>query len=757
MKKLVLFLLLGTLSQVASAQAWVRQASGFSPVSSGVRNVAAVDANIVWISSYDGSSATPANRRDFSRTTNGGATWTAGTIAAPTSYNWSMISAVDSMNAWAAFYNSAAGGGGIWHTSDGGVTWAQQGVGLIYTAATSFPNVVHFWNANEGMAMGDPNAANQFEVYTTTDGGATWTAATSPASLSAEYGVVDHYSVFGNNIWFSTDGGRVFRSADKGLTWTVSTTVIPAASQFDVCFYSESNGVARFNNAGNNDYVLVTTDSGATWTDTTAFIVGNFFGADFKYVPGTASRLVSTGSATGAIGSSYSDDGGITWTDYETLDQRTALGIVDSTTMWAGGFTTSPTTGGIFKFSVVPCGDISIFAGLVSASDTLLCTGDTLTFTISNVVAPTPGAYSGFGWLISTADISGSADPLNDPSFLTSYSFSSGGPNSNTLQFINDGTLIDGTTLPYGYYYWTPVVFANATSLNPPPTIVQDLTLDPTCTYTGNSVMVNVGTCVPPPANDDCSGAIAIDPAFAGLPGAMMHMGPYDNTNATTNASDPLYGHECWGEVDGSGALDTNNLDNTMWYSFVGTGYTYFIETGTCAGVVNYISFGDTQLALYEGACGSLTADSCNEDGPNATANTYPAGFTIPTTLGTVYYMMVDGWRDVTVQTLGEYCILVTRLTGVGINENIPGKNVSLAAYPSPAKDGLTIEFMNSGGNNAVVTITDYVGRVVESNTMDAVSGLNTTTLNVKSLAAGAYIVSVKTIEGLRTAKFVKE
>ena len=83
MKKLVLFLLLGTLSQVASAQAWVRQASGFSPVSSGVRNVAAVDANIVWISSYDGSSATPANRRDFSRTTNGGATWTAGTIAAP--------------------------------------------------------------------------------------------------------------------------------------------------------------------------------------------------------------------------------------------------------------------------------------------------------------------------------------------------------------------------------------------------------------------------------------------------------------------------------------------------------------------------------------------------------------------------------------------------------------------------------------------------------------------------------------------------
>lgn len=756
MKKLLLFLILSTFYVGANAQVWVSQATGFSATSVGVRNISVVDANTAWISTYDGSGGT-ANKRDFSRTIDGGVTWTPGVVPAPVSNNWSMISAVDAQNAWAAFYNANGGGGGIWHTADGGATWAQQGVGVIFTStATSFPNVVHFWNANEGMVMGDPTAANAFEIYTTTDGGTTWTAATAPAALANEFGIVDHASFFGNSAWFTTDAGRVFHSTDKGLTWSVSTTGMNVGDQFDICFYSEANGIIRFYDAsGSNVLFQTTNDSGATWV--TAFANGDFFGADVKYVPGTAARLVSTGSLAGFVGSSYSNDGGLNWTTIETNDQRTALGIVDSNTMWAGGFSSTSTVGGVYKYSVVACGDVSISAGNATVANAVVCAGDTARFSISGVVAPTPGDYSGFAWVISSADISGNNDPLNDPSFVTSYSFNVGGPQSGSLLFPNDGAFI-GSTLPYGNYYWTPVVFGNATSANPPPTFLEDLTLDTGCTYTGTSVMVNISNCVPPPVNDECIGAVIINAAFAGAPGVAVSAGIFDNTTATHSNLDPLTGYSCYGEPDGSGSADDSlKLDNTMWFKFTGTGLSYKIETANCSGVTNYIDDGDTQMSIYTGSCGSLVEDSCNEDiAPGGV--TYESGFPIFNTVsGTVYYIMIDGFNFNGALSTGQYCLLVTKLTGVGITENLPGKNASIMVYPSPAHNTVKVEFTTNESSDAVISITDYLGRMVQSTTIAAQNGANMTELNVRSLVSGSYLVNVRTNSSSRTVKFIKD
>ncbi len=490
MKKRLLIGLLFLSAIAAKAQGvWVSQATGFADVSSGVRNVCAVDSNVVWIASYDGSGG-GANRQDFSRTIDGGATWAAAAVTGvPASHDWSMINAVDANNAWAVFYNANVGsGGGIWHTSDGGATWTQQGVGSIFNSS-SFPNVVHFWDANVGFAMGDPNPT-EFEIYTTTDGGATWTVvpgANIPAPLSGEYGIVGHYCVIGDDVWFDTNKGRVYHSTDKGLNWTVASTgiTVPANNVIDIAFYSTTNGIARlYNSTSGANTVKTTSDGGATWGSITPS--GNMFGSDIKYVPGTPSRLVSTGAATGFVGSSYSDDGGLTWVTIETDMQRTALGIVDSSTMWAGGFTTSPTSDGIFKYAYVApvaCGSTSISAGIGAANDSLVCYNDTLVFSVTGIVPPTDGTTHGFSVIVSSGDLGQSNDPLNQPGVLGGTGVIVVPANPFLTVLPNDGSIF-----PAGIYYFTPVVYGNATGSGN----VTQLTLDPACTTTGVSVMVNL-------------------------------------------------------------------------------------------------------------------------------------------------------------------------------------------------------------------------------------------------------------------------
>jgi len=167
--------------------------------------------------------------------------------------------------------------------------------------------------------------------------------------------------------------------------------------------------------------------------------------------------------------------------------------------------------------------------------------------------------------------------------------------------------------------------------------------------------------------NDDCLGATDINSFFGQALGIEQVAGPYDNTAATTGPSDPADGFECWGEPTGNGAAP--EINNSLWFTFVGDGGNYFVESGNCAGVTNYISDGDTQFALYTGTCGALVPEACNEDGPNATATVYPAGFSFGTTLGTTYYLLVDGFSFNGAVSIGQFCLKVTKLQTIGCTD----------------------------------------------------------------------------------------
>ncbi|TGD57246.1 T9SS type A sorting domain-containing protein [Flavobacterium humi] len=359
MKKLLLLSIFLAANGAIYSQ-WTQQATGFTSASTGVDEIDIIDANTVWAKAYDGSAAGD-NYQLFTRTTNGGTSWTPGAIDVGNPIlRITNISAVSATTAWAGAFDEADGLGGVWKTTDGGVTWTQQNATAYTTAGSSWFNMVHFFNANNGITMGDP-AGTEFEVYRTTDGGATWSApaaASIPNPAAGEYGYNGGVVAAGNTLWFTTNKGKLYRTTDMGVTWTKLNGPV-GLNDFGS---AAINGKPYFSN-NNNGIIIGTLDSGATyklWKTTnggTTWDAGATYTAAYRsvsYIPGT-NTLVGTGSTgTGPATIQYSGvsyDNGTTWTQIDTGTQRTSVSFLNGTTGWAGGFTTSSFVGGIYKYT----------------------------------------------------------------------------------------------------------------------------------------------------------------------------------------------------------------------------------------------------------------------------------------------------------------------------------------------------------------------------------------------------------------------
>ena len=242
------------------------------------------DSNALWASAIDASGAIVDG---FTRSTDGGQTWTSGTFNAGSGL--SMIFAIDATTCWAVFNTGA--NQGLYKTTDGGTTWAKKGTAY---GGSSFANVIHFFNDNDGFAQGDP-VDGYYELYTTTDGGENWTRvpeADIPAPTSGEYGITGNYSAVGNSIWYGTNQGRVFYSSDKGYTWETTLTPFGTTNVVQPLFKSETVGIAfrSYLDMGIEPELDVTTDGGATWTS--VFVNGDMYARGFDYIPGTTGTWV---------------------------------------------------------------------------------------------------------------------------------------------------------------------------------------------------------------------------------------------------------------------------------------------------------------------------------------------------------------------------------------------------------------------------------------------------------------------------------
>ena len=329
---------------------WIEQASGFWELNRGIDYMCAVDEDIAWATAYDGL-APQAPLQEFTKTTDGGELWEADVIfEAPEDGGLAMIFGLDELHAWVPIHSGDPQG--IWHTDDGGETWERQAT-ADYSGNGAFPNIVHFWDENNGWCQGDP-VDGYYEMYTTTDGGENWVRVPSediPAPQSGEFGVVGYYDVVGDTVWFSTQQGRVFKSTDRGYTWSVYQSIFD--NYMNIRFLNENDGLVWLLTASGYGDLAETNDGGETWEAVETS--GYYCGYHFSSVPGTDATWISTSpDVDGNLGASYSLDGGHTWTQYTDdpvyNEQVLACDFIEGGIGWAGGFNEDEFTGGMYKY-----------------------------------------------------------------------------------------------------------------------------------------------------------------------------------------------------------------------------------------------------------------------------------------------------------------------------------------------------------------------------------------------------------------------
>ncbi len=272
-----------------------------------VYDMSVVSDSVVW--------AKDSNADSISITTNGGASWISKPLPIPNGY-LRAAGGICALSATKAYYIlSTSDSKGIYVTLDGGDNWTKQSTG--FNQSSLFPDIIHFWNDNEGVAIGD--ASPNFEIYTTSNGGVQWNQVTNAnmpnGNSEGTYNNQDAFRIAGNSIFFLTGSARVFKSLDKGKTWSVVNTpfhnAIDSVITFD--FKDNSNGLISYcSNDGIHHKMYKTTNGGQTWDS----ISTNNFYQRIKYIQ-TANAYFSINIKGGL---SYSCDNGNTWTSVTYFD-----------------------------------------------------------------------------------------------------------------------------------------------------------------------------------------------------------------------------------------------------------------------------------------------------------------------------------------------------------------------------------------------------------------------------------------------------
>ncbi|TMU56939.1 oxidoreductase [Flagellimonas algicola] len=218
------------------------------------------------------------------------------------------------------------------------LVYKEEGEGVFYDS-------MKFWNASEGMAVGD-SMFGCLSIIITRDGGNTWTKLPCSQLPAAEKGEGafaasnTNIAIVGNSAWIATTTGAVYKSMDKGKTWSKTATPIvkekPAEGIYSIDFYDKYIGFAIGGDytqpQSNKANKVVTQDGGATWQ-----LIADGEEPNYKscvqYMPNSDGEGLV---AVGFTGISYSQDSGRHWKQLSD-EGFYALRFLNDTVAYASG------------------------------------------------------------------------------------------------------------------------------------------------------------------------------------------------------------------------------------------------------------------------------------------------------------------------------------------------------------------------------------------------------------------------------------
>lgn len=210
------------------------------------------------------------------------------------------------------------------------------------------------------------------------------------------------------------------------------------------------------------------------------------------------------------------------------------------------------------------------------------------------------------------------------------------------------------------------------------------------------------------------------------------------------------------GEFDIIGGIQINNATKAI----TGMIYGDLNNTGTpglysiTLGDTNFIAAPNTWYKIRHSFDGTTGTNYWSIDGTNVNVSRAYAPLTglIPAALNTLtlgattnagaFNNLIDG-----------YSVRATTLANLSVGKEASINEVNLNIFPNPTTDVLNIEMKD--GIIESVAIIDITGKLVK--TFNTNTNSNATSVNVKDLASGNYVINIATTEGVSTKKFIKK
>jgi len=267
-------------------------------------------------------------------------------------------------------------GGDIWTSADSGAIWTQRspdGSARYWSAIASSSDGLKLVAVASSGAVASSDSANGF-IYTSTDGGATWSSNRANALSGNNHFTGVTSSNDGAHLAATTWASGIYTSSNSGQTWTLRTLPVPNPAGVVRLQAVTSSGDGsrlvtgtRITDEGNNGGIIFTSsDFGASWTayaqSTRDYI--NFVSN------GDGSQIAA--SIYGGNGVSTSADYGATWSFQSVLGSRKVpiASNVDGSLLFIGGYGGHLWTGIVPGARLVAVSPSSTAAAIPATSDT---------------------------------------------------------------------------------------------------------------------------------------------------------------------------------------------------------------------------------------------------------------------------------------------------------------------------------------------------------------------------------------------------